>query len=86
MAGVKNSDIKQIFDFMGDFWGMVKDFWIPEDTDVYWQGLKERSDKLVMKYPEIRFVEIMIMALEDYLEEKQTGKKVCRRYDRPKDD
>lgn len=82
MAGVKNSDIKQIFDFMGDFWSMVKDFWIPEDTDAYWQELKARSDMMVRKYPDVRFAEIMIMALEDYLEEKQTGKKVCRRYDR----
>lgn len=80
MAGVKNNDIKEIFNFMGDFWIMVKDFWIPEDTDEYWQGVKARSDAIIQKYPETRFVEIMIMALEDYLEEKQTGKKVLKRY------
>ena len=38
MAAVKNADIPEIFGFMGEFWGYVKKYYIPEETDSYWEA------------------------------------------------
>lgn len=76
MGSVKNSDIKEIFSFMGDFWNFVKEFWIPEDNDAYWEQIVKASSELNVKYQNNRFCQIMILAYMDYLEEKQTGRKV----------
>lgn len=79
MASVKNSDIKEIFAFMGDFWNFVKEFWIPENEGAYWEQVSQKSIELNEKYHGNRFCQIMLLAYTDYLEEKQTGKNLYQR-------
>ena len=33
-----------------EFWEMCKSFWIPEDTDEYWNELVQKSNEFAEKY------------------------------------
>lgn len=50
MAGVKNSDIPDIFEFMGEMWAFMKSVWIPEDSTEYWENTACEAQKLLDKY------------------------------------
>ena len=73
MAAVKNADIPEIFGFMGEFWGYVKKYYIPEETDSYWEAVMAEASELGRKYPD-RFCTMQMLSFLDYLEEKQCGK------------
>lgn len=75
MAGVTKQDIPEISIFMSDFWNFVKKYFIPENSDTYWEELMHDAAELGHKYKQNRFVAFQINAYLDYLEEKQRGGK-----------
>lgn len=71
MASVNNSDILKIFKFMGEFWTFIKTYYIPENTDAYWESLIADAAALGHRYDDDRLAVHLINAYLDYLEEKQ---------------
>ena len=69
MSAVKNSDIQDIFQFMGEFWTVIKQLWVPEKTEEYAIQMLDTLDALGNKYPD-RFCRMMLLAYFEYLEEK----------------
>ena len=70
MASVKNSDIPDIFQFMKEFWKMIKELWDVEDDDEYWELYEKRASELNEKYYYNKFVSFQIRAFGDYLSEE----------------
>lgn len=62
------------FQWFGDFWSMVQQYWIPEDKDEYWESLIAAISEFSNKYkqePEIvLFTTYMIKAVQDFLTSK----------------
>lgn len=69
MAGVKKSDIPDEAKMITMIWELIKDFYIPENTDAYWDALRERSLE-IDAVCHSRIGQKLILALHDYLEEK----------------
>lgn len=61
MASVMKKDIPQISEFMQEFWTLTKKYWIPENTDAYWNALISDCQQLSKKYTD-SFVEDMLIA------------------------
>ena len=74
MSSVKNEEIPEVFNFMRDFWTIVKQFWNPERNETYDQQTIDALRKLGHDYPH-RFCHLLILAYFDYLEEKEYGTK-----------
>lgn len=70
MAAVKNADIPEIFQFMGDFWNLIKATWDVEMTDAYSRQVIDGVNELYIKYPQ-PFVKSQVMAYRDYVYETQ---------------
>ena len=70
MASVKNSDIPDIFQFMKEFWKMIKELWDVEDDDEYWELYEKRASEWNEKYYYNKFVSFQIRAFGDYLSEE----------------
>ena len=70
MASVKNSDIPDIFQFMKEFWKMIKELWDVEDDDEYWELYEKCAAELNEKYYYNKFVSFQIRAFGDYLSEE----------------
>jgi hypothetical protein len=61
MASVMKKDIPQISEFMQEFWTLTKKYWIPENTDAYWNALISDCQQLSKKYTD-SFAEDMLIA------------------------
>ncbi len=70
MASVKKQDIPQIGAFMSDFWILIKQYWIPENTAEYWDSLVDDCTNLMKKYQNERFVVDILAAFVDNREAK----------------
>lgn len=70
MASVKNSDIPEIFKFMGDFWVFMKKYFVPENDDAYWKTAMAEAAELGHKYNDERLAVHLINAYTVYLNEK----------------
>ena len=56
------------FMMFADFYELCKRFWIPEDTDEYWEELVTESQKFSQKYDSVyarHFAQGLIGALEE---------------------
>lgn len=62
MASVERKDIEQEAEFMSDFWGFRKKFYIPEKSDEYWQDLVNAADDLSQKYGNKKYYQDLIIA------------------------
>lgn len=60
MASVKKQDIPQIGAFMSDFWILIKQYWIPENTAEYWDSLVNECSELTKKYQNEQFIVDML--------------------------
>ena len=69
MASVKNNDIPEVFRFMGEFWNVMKQYWVPENTDEWVNEVVKVLGDLGNTYKD-RFCRLMILAYFEYLEEK----------------
>ena len=50
MASVVKSDIPEVAAFMSEYWALMKNYWIAEDTDEYWDAVMKDSGELGRKY------------------------------------
>lgn len=80
MASVKNSDIPEIFKFMGDFWMFMKKYFVPENDDAYWRAVMAEAAELGHKYKDDRLAVNLINAYTVYLNEKLKGAKKGKKY------
>lgn len=68
MTGIKFEKGSKEFAFFAEFWKMVQKYYIPEDTDSYWDELIAEAAQLKKKY-DGRFYHYMIQGFMSYAEE-----------------
>lgn len=59
-----------------DFWLLCCEFWIPEETDQYWNDVSKAADKFAKKYKEDDFVVKLAIAFLDNLDSKRKSKNI----------
>ena len=78
MGGVKFEKGSKEFCFFTEFWMLVQKYYIPEDTEEYWQSLDDNANELAEKYDDKFFDALLITfvkAMSDKLYEgKRNGK------------
>lgn len=62
-------DKKQAYEFIKDFWKMIKSSYEIRGDDQYWQDLMRYADLLCKKYDDHKLVKKLLMAYLDYQEE-----------------
>ena len=75
MASVKKDDIPEIARFMSVLWDLVKEFYIPEDTDAYWNAYRDKTDRVAEQFKNDPLVLQMLFALTNYLEVEMKGRR-----------
>lgn len=70
MAAVTKNDIPDTAKFMSELWDLIKEFYVPENTDAYWNAYVAKTDKLVADHKEDKLVMHLIFGLTNYLENK----------------
>jgi hypothetical protein len=75
MASVKKDDIPETAKFMSVLWDLVKEFYIQEDTDAYWNAYRDKTDMVAEQFKNDPLVLQMLFALTNYLEVKMKGRK-----------
>ena len=71
MRTVTREEIPQEAQVMTELWNMIKDFYVHEPTDEYWDALLERSRDVDRKCNHSRLGQKLILAFQDYIEEQQ---------------
>ena len=72
MASVTKNDIPQEANMMTDLWNLIKEFYIPEDTEEYWLDLNEKCNQIYKDCPS-RLTFHLLYGFRNYLEEKSNG-------------
>lgn len=74
MANAKFEKGSKEFSWFGDFWRIVQKYWIPEDSDCYWDGVTTDINKLYEKYKSNdkmeRFTKAIGVRFIEFLEEE----------------
>lgn len=66
MASVESSEIKEEFEFMGDFFKLRKKYYIPENNDDYWHQLNLEVNELAKKYDyKDYFVQLLLIMVDE---------------------
>lgn len=73
MASVSKKDIPSEAKFFPLFWEMVKEFYIPEQSEDYWKAFYQRALEIDRECHS-RLGQKLINAFADYIEEKQGNK------------
>jgi len=75
MASKRFSKDSREFQFFGEFWKLAQKYYVPEESDEYWDNLIKDCSSLCNKYKDTFFLH-MITGLERALEEvyKANGK------------
>ena len=81
MGSVRKEDIPEVAKFMPLLWELIKKYYIPEDTDEYWDALIADANKAWSVCRETQVGLFLLHGLFSYLEEKQDGGKIS---DKPK--
>lgn len=70
MASVKKSDIPREAQMISMFWEMIKEFYIPENTQEYYKAFCKRA-KEIDEQCHSRLAQKLILAFADYLDERE---------------
>ena len=70
MASVKKSDIPSEARMISMFWEMIKEFYIPEDTQEYHEAFCKCAQE-IDKQCHSRLGQKLILAFADYLDERE---------------
>lgn len=57
-----------------DFWVIAKKYWIPEESDEYWECLVHDVSDFSNKYPDVPLAHLVGMALLDNMEHISRGR------------
>ena len=52
------------------FWNLCQAYWIPENTEKYWQNVIDDCNKFYETFKDIGFSKQLAMSLIEFLEEK----------------
>lgn len=66
MASVTNKDIPEEFAMFGEIFVFRKKYYIPEDSDEYWENVKKDSDVIYVKYKTDLCKDYLIVTMEDF--------------------
>lgn len=67
MASVVKSDIPEVAAFMSEYWALMKNYWIAEDTDEYWDAVMKDAGELGRKY-DFQFAKESLLVFLNQLE------------------
>lgn len=70
MGSVRFQKGSEEFMLFQDFWKLCQKYWIVEDTDFYWQELGKDTNNFVLKYKDISFAKVMVLAFMDAKEKE----------------
>lgn len=70
MASVSKRDIPEVANMMPQLWETIKEFYIPEPNDRYWEELNERCEQIYRECPS-RLTFHLLYGFRNYLQEKQ---------------
>jgi len=73
MASKKFEKDSEEFQFFKEFYKFVQDYYIPENTEEYWNGFIEEQRRIAEKYRG-KFYVTMLLAFNDYLEGVVNGR------------
>ncbi len=68
MASKKFSKDSKEFQFFGEFWKLAQKYYVPEESDEYWDNLIKDCSSLCNKYKDTFFLH-MVSGLQIALEE-----------------
>lgn len=66
----------EIFSFFGEFFKLIGKFYVPENTDEYWEQVIHESNDLVTKYKNCDFYHFakgLVLLYVEWLDDKQKG-------------
>lgn len=66
--------------FMAELYSFTEKYFIPENTDSYWDHLVDDAIQLTDRYESVRFAPIMVMDFITYLEREAKSKGIPPRY------
>lgn len=75
MAAVKKEDIPEIAKFMSDFWTIVKQFWITEESAEYWKEMLQTCSDCCNKYDNNDFVADTLIGFMNYQDHKHKAER-----------
>ena len=76
MASVTKQDIPQVAKFMGDLWELIKKYYIPENSDSYWNAFLEDSKRIWESCGKEEIATCLLNGVTSYLEKKGEKKNV----------
>lgn len=68
MASVKFNKDSPEFKLLNEFWVFLQKFYIPEDTDEYWQSFIAEYDEFIRRHPGDELARQLLKAFQIYLE------------------
>lgn len=71
MASVSNKDIPKEYALCGEWWGLVKKYFIPDGTEAYWKAVTDDCRAMYDKYEQSPFAGYLLHGLLDYLQAKE---------------
>lgn len=73
---VSKKDIPEIAAFMSDFWTIVKQFWVTEESDEYWEKMLQTCSDCCNKYENNEFVADTLMGFMNHQDHKHRASTV----------
>ena len=70
MASVKFNKDSPEFKLLNEFWAFLQKFYIPEDTDEYWQAFIVEYDEFIRRHPGDELARQLLKAFQIYLEKQ----------------
>lgn len=74
MRKVTRAEIPQEAEMMNDLWELIKEFYIHEPTDEYWEQLIRRTGEIDRRRNS-RLGQKLMLAFCDYIEEQQKAER-----------
>lgn len=73
MASVKFNKDSPEFTILNEFWAMLQKFYVPEESDEYWQEFIAEYDDFIRRHPD-ELSRQLLKAMHIYLEKKLKGR------------
>lgn len=71
MASAKFEKGSKEWHMFQDYWKICQKYWIPEESDGYWEALIQEADKFCQKYEDVPLAKKNMFGFLEVLEEKE---------------
>lgn len=78
MASVTSKDIPTEFQMFGELFNLRKQFYIPEDSDEFWENAMNSFENLYKKYPTEYCRELVTATVNDIERRYRMEREVCK--------